>query len=112
MQNIAALFLRIAHAFITFFILLGCFASHKAVLWVHFCFVPLVYLHWKTNRNRCVLTNFEYRLKGIDPQAVTDEDGFVRSLLKMFMKDLPPPQTLRKIIHGVTIACWTITVLR
>ena len=112
MSKTTAFLLRFLHIFITLFILVGCFSPWPKLLWIHLFFVPLVLLHWGLNRNRCFLTDWEYRLKGISPQDVKHDDGFVRSLLEMFIKNVPSPKVLRVIIRSVTVSCWVITVAR
>ena len=49
---------RIIHLFLIFFLFAGAFMPKKYLLLFIFAW-PLLYLHWKTNNNRCICTQIE-----------------------------------------------------
>jgi uncharacterized protein with PQ loop repeat len=112
MENLTIRFLRILHIGIVFFVIFGCLFDSRTVLKLHVLFVPLMILHWKTNNGRCFLTNLEYRLKGVPLNSIETEDGFIKSLLKYFMKTLPSDIAIRRGIYVVALACWLQSLCR
>jgi hypothetical protein len=97
------------HLLIACFVVFGCLMPFRIALLGHFFFVPGMLLHWKLNHNRCFLTDLEYRLQGIAPDTVKDEDGFVKSMLKTVFKEMPSPLALHVGIRVVALTSWLVT---
>ncbi|MEK7355160.1 MAG: DUF2784 family protein [Bdellovibrionota bacterium] len=101
--------LQLTHTALLLFVMTACFLPWKEVWLVHLVFVPLMFLHWKTNRNRCVLTQIEARLKG---EREVPEGGFIKGLWIKIFKRAPSERTLQRLINSILVVVWTTSVLR
>jgi len=71
MSNVAN-FVKVLHIVSLFFILFG-WALPQPFWLPHVTAVPLVMLHWWTNKGQCVLTQLEARLRGQKNSGVQGE---------------------------------------
>lgn len=55
----------IIHIILVYFIILGFLLPYE-YLWIHLLTFPLIVLHWKTNNDKCILTEYEYTSEQID----------------------------------------------
>lgn len=87
-------------------------------LWLHVFFVPLMILHWKTNRNRCFLSQLEEKYKS--PLSSTkdklpvevEESQFIKMIFKKFFGIVPSDKALEKIIYALIIFVWILSMVR
>jgi len=107
-----AFLMRISHTFILTFVVMGCLFPQRSILVTHVIFIPLMVLQWVLNKDRCVLTQWEHRLRNAPASEREEEDGFVKSLGRLCVRDLPSDKTVKQIIWSVTWTSWFISVAR
>ena len=87
------------------FVLFAWLTPWDAVLAVHLCLVPLMQVQWWLNNDTCLLTNLERFLLNKPQEAPGD---FVKSLLSLFLSDLPSDHALKLGIYIVTWGAWLL----
>ena len=97
------------HFAVIVFVLTACVLPWREVWIAHAIFVPLMVLHWKTNRNRCVLTQIEAKLKG---EREVAESGFIKKLIARITGKEPSDQALQLAIDSILVAVWGVTIGR
>jgi len=103
-QNIAVL-VNIIHNILMFFTIFG-FILPKKYLMFHALTFPLILLHWKTNNDKCVLSQLEKYLTGDN-----SDSSFMKSFFERFGINL----TMRGVdILNITLftVAWLITMYR
>jgi hypothetical protein len=109
MNLVLARIVCIIHLLAIGFIVFGWLLPQNFLIF-HITFVPLTFLHWKTNNNRCVLTQLQkYFEKGKVKKA--EEGDFVRSLFKKMGLELSNKQ-LFFVIYGLMFLSLFISILR
>jgi len=113
-MKILILLLEIIHRILVYFMLFGFILPIK-FLYIHIFAWPLVYLHWQLNNDRCILTEWEYKLKGIEykyiPTSSEDHDWpFMRKALSILNINLTNKQMDKYIKKYLTIA-WLISLI-
>jgi hypothetical protein len=99
------------HLAITAFVVFGWLYSQENVLLVHVIFVPVLIVHWKTNNNRCVLSNIEAWLQGVDV-ATQEQAPFIRWLFSLFTSREFQERTLSRVTYGVMGLAFCLSGLR
>jgi hypothetical protein len=91
----------------------------QLALWVHAAFVPLMVIHWRTNRNRCFLSQLEERYKAASVQPNMDltlidaeESQFIKMVFTKILGHAPAPELVEKITYGLVTIVWLLTVAR
>ena len=102
--------IQIFHFAVIVFVLTACFLPWREVWIFHAIFVPLMVLHWKTNQNRCVLTQIEAKLKG--EREEPSESGFIKKLIGKFFGKEPSAEHLQLMIDSILVVVWGITIGR
>jgi len=111
-KTLTANLLHFLHMGILLFIVGAPYCSWPTLLRIHLVAIPLIFLQWKLNSGRCVLTQWEHLLRRPkDLNEPSDEDGFVKSILSRFFKELPSDTTIRRGIYTVTWGSWAVTLL-
>ena len=103
------------HQVVVFFIYLGCLLPKK-VLPYHIGFIVLLYVHWKTNHNKCALTQWEWKLRGLDhtqsPTIEYDhENPFMDKLFQQFHLHLTSKQLHQITMYGIIVSL-LISIIR
>jgi hypothetical protein len=115
--------INVAHWVILLFVLTAWMWPWPAAWWLHIVFVPLMIIHWRTNRNRCFLSQLEerFRLKettenGPITRAITEveveESHFIRSVIKKFFGVSPTIAMVEWINYGVMSIAWLGSAIR
>ncbi|MGH6828078.1 MAG: hypothetical protein ACREFW_04120 [Rhizomicrobium sp.] len=104
----------------------ACFLVHIAVLalvvfgWIlaargwliaYLVFLPLMVLHWKLNRNACLLNNLENWLRHRrwrSPQTNREEGAWLRTLLADATGLKLKPAHMDAVIYGATLTFWIL----
>lgn len=113
-------FVKIFHNLLVFFIVFGVFVPKKYL--IYFLFVwPIVFIHWQTNSNRCVLTELEYWLEGKPyPKSQTNSANvlkadppspFIRKITGTLFDGFTDGE-LHKTILGLFTLFWVIGLIR
>lgn len=105
-MNFPATIVRIAHLSFVAWMIYAPFSNDRHVLLAHAVVCPFLVLHWITNSDGgCALTLLEKKLRGVD-----DDRSFVHSIVAPIyvIKD----STLKKIVLGVTLVLWAITLAK
>jgi hypothetical protein len=109
-------FINIAHWAILLFVLTAWLWPWQAAWWTHVLFVPIMILHWRTNRNRCFLSQLEERFRTKGTAAVADvevqESHFIRSVIKKIFGVEPSDSALEWINYAVMASAWAASVFR
>lgn len=108
MGNSAANMVKGVHLFCIFFIVFG-WAFPKEALLAHLSFLPIVVLHWWTNKGQCILTQMENRLRGRDSSGVQGE--FVGSLMSRLGR-APTKMQLMIFIYSVLLVSGAASAYR
>ena len=108
----------------------ACFLIHIAVLaivtlgwalpgrnWLVFylVFLPLMFLHWKINRDACVLSNLENWLRHRRwrmPQNNPEEDAWLRTLLAGATGIVLSGACMNALIYGAIALFWVLAAIR
>jgi hypothetical protein len=94
----------------------GCFLPKK-YLPFHLLSWPLVYLHWKTNNNKCVISQIEYKLKYNttinSPTSDNHDDDyyFMKKIFKDIGADFSNKQ-LSYLTYSLFTISWIISFFR
>ncbi len=82
--------------------LLGWAVPHPTWLKVHAAFVPLMMVHWRLNRDVCILTNLESYLRHGEwwRSDDRDQDRWVKNQIERCTGWAPPP----RLTDGATYA--------
>lgn len=97
------------HMAVLLFVIAAGFSPWREVWLVHVVFVPLMFIHWKTNRNRCVLTQIESRLKG---EREVSESGFIKRVITKFIGREPSERALQRTINSILVVAWSLSAIR
>ena len=110
-------FVVTAHKILVYFIAFGCFLPVKYLPY-HLAIWPIVYIHWKFNNNKCVLTQLEAWMRDgtcMDDApkiGVQDDDfQFTRKVLSSLNITLTN-EDLDKFIYVVFSVSWIISFYR
>ena len=97
------------HKFFVYFMFLG-FLLPKKFLYIHFIIYPLLLVHWKLNKNKCMLTQLEFKYKN-EKLPPNGEYPFIKHMINEF--NIYPTNKQIKIFFnlGLYIA-WLITIYR
>lgn len=105
------------HTLIVLFLFWG-FLLPKKYLIYHLIAWPIVWLHWQLNNQRCILTEWEFKLRGIDDAQiikVTENDSpFMRKFYKVIFgndKTISNETIHNSVVFGFTFA-WIISLIR
>jgi hypothetical protein len=109
--RLLSLLIRVVHFGILGFILLGSMSSNKLVLTLHLLVIPIVILHWKTNDGRCILSEWDLKLKSSVSSGTEVRGHFIRSIFSSIGMS-PSDQQLKKIIYAVFAASWISSCFR
>nr|QBK88903.1 MAG: uncharacterized protein LCMiAC01_05850 [Mimivirus LCMiAC01] len=99
------------HKIFVYTIIFG-FLLPKKYLKFHALLWPLTYLHWKTNNDKCAVTQLEKYLKGDKnvPTVENDHDDGDANFMKRFFKGWGINLTMRGI-HTCTLIIFTVSWL-
>lgn len=100
------------HWVVLFFVITGWLSPWREALWLHVFFVPMMIAHWKTNEDRCVLTEMEARFRSYDYKEEVQEGQFLKEIMHKLFGRVPSEETMTKITYGVLAIAWTLSVLR
>lgn len=104
---------KILHLAILVFIVFGWISSNQFFLIIHIISVPLVILQWKLNKGNCLLTDFEASLKRKKYIEITNSEvGFVKNILKLFLKDLPSDKQIMFLMYGIMTLSLSISIFK
>lgn len=118
MREFMAKAIHYVHWLIVAFVLTAWAWPWSEVLWVHALFVPLMIVHWRTNRNRCILTQLELRFQ--DPNAIeaagstveAEERQFVKVMFKKVFGRAPSSAATNTMSYSLALTAWLLTVIR
>lgn len=105
------------HWAVLIFVLTAWFWPWTAAVWVHAVFVPIMLIHWKTNENRCVLSDLEEKFKsGAGASSIervqAEESQFIRMACTKIFGKAPSDEALDNINWIVSGLVWVLSVLR
>lgn len=109
MKTILIRLIQYIHMAVLIFVIAGALLPWREVWLVHLVFLPLMYLHWKTNRNRCVLTQIEAHLKG---EREVSESGFIKRVWTRMAGRAPSERQLQATINSILVMAWTASMIR
>ena len=114
-----AFLINLTHWTVILFVLTGWLSPWNTLVWTHVLFIPLMILHWRTNENRCLLTELEAKYKEPQPALATgesleaeEEEGFIKSAWARAYGRAPSDSDLAVIIYVVLALVWTLSVYR
>lgn len=112
-------FIQYTHWAVLLFVLTAWFYPWAPALWLHVVFVPLMILHWRTNRNRCFLSQLEEKYKVPHEASVhqrvkrdAHESQFIKHVWAKIFRKTPTDRVLNKAIYGIVGLVWAISVAR
>ena len=105
---ITAEFVKIIHILLITYMTFGWIVNNRYV-WISIIILaPLFHIHWKTNKNTCILTDIEKRLRG----NKEIEGTFIGGLAKKFLNIELSDSTISKLAYGVMYSSAIICILR
>lgn len=126
---IAAQLVHTVHWIFLLFVLTGWLLPWPVAWVVHLLVVPGLIVHWRTNENRCILTELEERFKsdpGLNPesndrQAVRPEEvaqeppeegQFLKAAWAKVYGKKPTDELMSRITYGTMIVVWILSLAR
>lgn len=95
--------IRVIHTAILGFVLLA-WAIPNSVAWkVHIILIPVMVLHWRTNQNKCFLTDIENWLRKKKERPVIE--SFVKSLIGNILTHKQREICIQVIVWMSWLAC-------
>ncbi len=99
------------HVAVLLFILAGWAAPVRWLLAAYLAFLPLVVLHWKLNKDACILNNLENWLRHRRwraPETNAEEGAWLRTLIAGATGVTLSPPAMDALIYGAMAAFWTL----
>ena len=96
-------------------LILGGWAGPRAGLIGYMIFLPLVVLHWKLNRNTCILNNLENWLRlrrWPAPERNAEEGAWLRTLLRRLTGLALSRGQMDAIIYAAMAGFWLLALAR
>ena len=104
----AAEIVKQAHMLIITYMTFGWIINNNLV-WISIIIMtPLLHIHWKTNNDKCILTNIEKKLR----MNQMEEGTFIGGLAKAFFKIELSDSTVSKIAYATMYTSTLICILR
>jgi len=104
---LAAEFVKISHILVISYMTFGWIVNNRYVWLSIMALAPLFHIHWKTNKDTCILTDIEKKLRGNKEIQGT----FIGGLAKKFVKKELADSTVSKLAYGVmyssALICFT-----
>jgi hypothetical protein len=97
------------------FIVLGWASPARDGLLAYLVFLPLMVLHWKFNRDTCILNNLENWLRHRRwraPEANAEEGAWLKTLIRDTTGIALSPGQMNLVIYGTMTLLWTLALLR
>jgi hypothetical protein len=108
---IAAQLVHTVHWIFLLFVLTGWLLPWPAALAAHLLMIPGLILHWRTNNNRCVLTEIEERLRPkVDRESVVEEGQFIKGAWAKAYGQEPTDELLSRVIYGTMVFVWLLSL--
>lgn len=111
MTSLAIKSVRAVHLCVLLFIISGPCLPGQATRVAHLLLIPVLFVHWRLNDERCVLTEWESALdvaRAVKPVP----GGFVKSILSKIVRELPPDKVIKRWFHGILIGSWLASLAR
>ena len=112
-HNIAKI-IHIFHKIFVYIVIFGCFLPYKYLVYHQFLW-PIIYIHWKTNKNKCMITQLESYLKNTEAPTVNKHDGNDAKFITKFFRDWGihlKPRDLHKLTMLIFVVSLIITLVR
>ena len=97
------------------YVVLGWASPGKAALLVYLVFLPAMFLHWKLNRDACVLNNLENWLRHRRwraPDTNREEGAWLRTLLSDTTGVVLSRAGMDRVIYGAMALFWLLALAR
>jgi hypothetical protein len=99
------------HELLIYFLIFG-FLLSKNYLIYHIIFLPVTYIHWMTNNDKCFLTDLEYKLKNKDsPYTHDNANPFMKRFFSKFGINLTDDNTY-KLTMILFVSSWLISLYK
>jgi hypothetical protein len=111
-KKIMSWFLKVMHLILGTFLVWGAFISKKYLIYFLFL-LPVIYLHWLTNNNNCVLTELELCLDS-NPNCINNGENFeiLGYILNYMNIDVPHKPDRQIIFCAVVSFFWVVGLYR
>ena len=107
-----ALLVRYIHHLLLLFNIFAPAIPSKTAWIVHVLLLPALIVHWRLNRNTCVLTNLENVLLGRPAYGTEGESQFIAQIVEKFVQPAPSKRTIEVGTYVVMTVVWSLSVLR
>ena len=97
------------------YVVLGWIMPARAGLLFYLIFLPAMILHWKLNRDACILNNVENWLRfrrWRAPETNREEGAWLRTLLADTTGIALSRGQMDRVIYGAMGLCWLLALLR
>lgn len=114
-RNVLRQLLRLLHFFILVFVIFGWLGPTPEIWACHLVFIPAMLMHWKTNQNRCILTEIEQKLMPLHERPSPDavEGWFINNLFEAVTCGRGiSVHMIKRIVDLVLALSWSITFAR
>ena len=102
------------HIAILAIVILGWAVPDRAWLIFYLVFLPLMVLHWKINRDACILSNLENWLRHRRwrmPQSNREEGAWLRTLLADTIGIALTSARMNAVIYGAVALFWVLAAI-
>jgi len=99
---------RLIHHGIILFVVLGWAIPSREVRLIHMIFLPLMFLHWRLNRNTCILTNLEHWLRG-STRPKEQQTGFIRGAAEKILRRELSESRVNTVIYAILVVVWLLS---
>ena len=103
------------HVGVLAYVVLGWASPGKPALLIYLIFLPVMFLHWKLNRDACVLNNLENWLRHRRwraPDTNREEGAWLRTLLSDTTGVALSRAGMDRVIYGAMALFWLLALLR
>lgn len=105
---LTAEFVKIIHILLISYMTFGWIVNNRYVWLSIIALAPLFHIHWKTNKDTCILTDIEKQLRGNKEIQGTFIGGLGKKLLNKELSD----STVAKLAYGIMYSSAIICFLR
>tara|TARA_B100001996_G_C18545171_1_gene548574 strand:+ start:149 stop:511 length:363 start_codon:yes stop_codon:yes gene_type:complete len=104
---IAAEFVKIFHILIITYMTFGWIVNNSYVWLSIMLLAPLFHIHWKTNKDTCILTDIEKKLRGNNEIKGTFIGGLAKKILKKELSDSMISKLAYGVMYSSAIICFS-----
>ena len=104
--------IQLIHFLVVLFIVYVPFTNDESLLFLHFVFIPFLYVHWLTNNNVCALTMLEQKIQQKVHGKSNKNECFTCKIINPVFDVHKNHKNMNKFIYISTFSLWCITTYK